>query len=81
MKNLIEERITIVPGVCGGRPTIRGMRISVADVLELLAGGMAVDQILGDYPYLEKEDIQACLEYAAQAAKHEELKLNRENAV
>jgi len=79
MKNLIEERIKIVPGVCGGRPTIRGMRITVADVLELLAGGMAVDQILEDYPYLEKEDIQACLEYAAQAAKHEELRLHREN--
>jgi len=70
MKNLIEERITIVPGVCGNRPT-----------LELLASGMAVDQILGDYPYLEKEDIQACLEYAAQAAKHEELRLHREDAL
>jgi len=79
MKNLIEKRITIVPGVCGSRPTIRGMRITVADVLELLAGGMTVDEILSDYSYLEKEDIQACLEYAAQAAKHEEHKLHREN--
>lgn len=80
MKNHIEKRITIAPGVCGGRPTIRGMRITVADVLELLAGGMTVDQILGDFPYLEKEDIQACLEYASLAAKHEEIRLHRENA-
>ncbi len=80
MRNLIAERITVVPGVCGGRPTIRGMRITVADILELLAGGMSVEQIIIDYPYLEKQDIQACLEYAAQAAKHEEHKLHRDSA-
>jgi len=69
-----------VPGVCGGRPTIRGMRITVADVLEMLAGSMTADEILTDYPYLEKSDIQACLEYAAQAAKHEERVLRGEDA-
>jgi uncharacterized protein (DUF433 family) len=56
-----DVRITIIPGVCGGRPTIRGLRITVADVLDLLAGGMTVEEILTDYPYLEPEDITACL--------------------
>jgi uncharacterized protein (DUF433 family) len=59
------SRITIVPDVCGGRPTIRGMRITVTDVLELLAGGMSHAEILKDYPYLEDEDIRECLHYAA----------------
>lgn len=80
MTNLVSQRITIVPGVCGGKPTVRGMRIAVADILELLAGQMSVEQILSDYPYLEKEDIQACLEYAAQVAKHEEHHLSGESA-
>ena len=80
MSNLVSERITIIPGVCGGRPTIRGMRITVADVLELLAGGMTAEQILSDYPYLESADIQACLEYAADVARHEEVTLKRETA-
>ena len=52
-----DPRITVVPGLCGGRPTIRGLRITVADVLELLAGGMSHDDIVADYPYLEREDI------------------------
>jgi uncharacterized protein (DUF433 family) len=56
-----DVRITIIPGVCGGRPTIRGLRITVADVLDLLAGGMTVEEILTDYPYLEPEDITSCL--------------------
>ena len=60
------DRITIVPGVCGGRPTIRGMRITVTDILELLAGGMKEQQVLDDYPYLEREDILACLNFAAK---------------
>lgn len=79
MNDLVKERITAIPGVCGGRPTIRGMRITVADVLEMLAGGMGVEVILNDYPYLEKMDIEACLHYAAIAAKHEEVKLKREH--
>jgi uncharacterized protein (DUF433 family) len=47
------DRVTIIPDVCGGQPTIRGMRITVSHILEMLAGGMTPDQILEDYPYLE----------------------------
>ena len=75
-----EQRITIVPGVCGGRPTIRGMRITVADVLELLAGGMTSEEILNDYPYLEGDDIQACLGYAVNMARHEEVAVSKADA-
>ena len=57
--------ITIEPGKRGGRPTIRGMRIAVTDVLGWLAAGMTHEQILGDYPELTEEDILACLAYAA----------------
>jgi uncharacterized protein (DUF433 family) len=56
------DRITIKPDVCGGEPTIRGMRITVSHVLEMLAGGMTSEQVLQDFPYLEKADIDACLE-------------------
>jgi uncharacterized protein (DUF433 family) len=66
-------RITIQPDVCGGRPTVRGLRVTVASVLDLLAGGMSVQEILEDYPYLEEEDIRACLEYASQLASHRQL--------
>ncbi len=59
------ERITINPEQCGGRPCIRGMRIRVKDVLDMLAGGATADEILADYPDLEAEDIRACLAYAA----------------
>ena len=60
------ERITMNPEVCKGRPTIRNMRFTVAQMLELLAGGMVEEEILEDYPYIEKEDIQACLTYASR---------------
>ena len=59
-------RITIEPGKRGGRPCIRGMRITVFDVLSYLAAGMTTDEILEDFPYLTVEDIQACLAYAAE---------------
>ena len=62
------ERITLNPDVCKGKPTIRNMRFTVAQMLELLAGGMTADEILEDYPYIEKEDIQACLLYASRMA-------------
>ena len=65
------DRITVVPGLCGGRPTIRAMRITVADVLELLAGGMSQAEILEDYPYLEADDITACLMFAARQARYD----------
>lgn len=71
------DRITIVPDVCGGEPTIRGIRITVSHVLEMLAGGMTSQEILQDFPFLEKADIDACLEYAARHAAHREIILNK----
>ena len=71
------DRITIKADVCGGEPTIRGMRITVSHVLELLAGGMMPEQILQDFPYLEKADIDASLEYAARHAAHREILLSK----
>ena len=64
MRTLI-ARITLNPAVCSGKPTIRNMRFSVAQLLELLASGMTQTEILTDYPYLEEEDIKACLLYAS----------------
>ncbi|WP_218586368.1 DUF433 domain-containing protein [Nocardia cyriacigeorgica] len=64
------SRITFDPNQCGGRPCIRGMRIRVSDVLELLAAGETEDSILEDYPYLELADIRACLAFAAAEADH-----------
>lgn len=66
----MNERITFNPNQCGGRPCIRGMRIRVKDVLDLLAARVPEAEILEDYPYLEPEDIAACLEYAAAEADH-----------
>ena len=59
------DRITIEAGKRGGKPCIRGLRITVYEVLEYLAAGMTQDEILRDFPYLESEDLRACLEYAA----------------
>ena len=64
------DRITIDPSIAGGRPCIRGMRIRVADVLDLLASGASHDEILKDYPYLEAADLQAVLKYAARRLNH-----------
>ena len=64
------DRITITPAQCGGRPCIRGMRMRVKDLLDLLAAGVSSEEILRDYPYLEKEDIQAVLEFAAAQSDH-----------
>jgi uncharacterized protein (DUF433 family) len=64
------ERITVDPKICGGRPTIRGLRIRVADILDMLAAGATRAKILQDYPYLEDEDITAALEYAARQSDH-----------
>lgn len=60
------SRITLEPGKRSGRPCIRGMRITVYDVLSYLAAGMSVPEILQDFPLLTAEDIQACLAYAAE---------------
>ena len=63
-------RITVSPDVCGGRPCIRGFRIRVKDVLDLLAAGSSHEEILEDYPYLEPDDITAVLEFAARQNDH-----------
>jgi len=64
------NRITIDPTQCGGRPCIRGMRIRVKDVLDMLAEGTTTEEILADYPDLTPEDIRACLTYAATYFDH-----------
>jgi uncharacterized protein (DUF433 family) len=64
------ERITIRSEQRHGQPCIRGMRIPVIDILEMLAGGMTHAEILADYPYLEEDDIRASLDYAAQEMNH-----------
>ncbi|MBI3210046.1 MAG: DUF433 domain-containing protein [Candidatus Solibacter usitatus] len=64
------KRITVEVGKCGGRPCIRGQRMRVSDVLELLANGASHDEILADYDFLEGEDTYAAIEYAAHQADH-----------
>ncbi|MBI5383278.1 MAG: DUF433 domain-containing protein [Verrucomicrobia bacterium] len=64
------ERITVNPNQCGGRPCIRGMRIRVKDVLDMLAGGATEQEILADFPDLQAEDIRACFAYAARYLDH-----------
>ena len=68
--NELLTRITIRADQCHGQPCIRGMRIRVIDVLEMLAGGMTHADILADYPYLEDADIRASLAYAAREMNH-----------
>ena len=70
MNDKRQARITLVPGLCGGRPTIRGMRIRVTDVLDLLAAGASREEILADHPELENEDITAALEYSSAQLTH-----------
>ena len=64
------HRITIEPGKCGGQPCIRGRRIRVTDILSLLSAGASFEEILEDYPFLERDDIYAALEYAARLTDH-----------
>jgi len=64
------HRITVDTAICGGRPTIRGLRIRVKDVLDLLASGADRTEILTDYPYLEADDITAVLEFASRQSDH-----------
>lgn len=70
MKTELLQRITIEPGKCGGRPCIRGMRIRVQDILDMLAAGTSEEEILRDYPYLERDDIRAAITYAAAYLNH-----------
>ncbi len=64
------HRITFNPDQCGGRPCIRGYRLRVKDVLDMLAGGASAQEILADYDFLEEADIRACLEYASLQVDH-----------
>jgi uncharacterized protein (DUF433 family) len=65
-----QDIITLEPGKRGGRPCVRGMRITVADVLGWLAAGMSHQEIIRDYPELTEDDIRACLAYAADRERH-----------
>jgi uncharacterized protein (DUF433 family) len=64
------ERITVDPEVFGGRPCIRGLRVRVKDILDMLAAGATRSEILEDFPYLEADDISAAIEYAARHVDH-----------
>ena len=66
----IDERITVDPEQCGGRPCIRGLRIRVSDVLDLLASGLTPQQVLDELLDLELEDIRACLRFASRRLDH-----------
>ena len=66
----MSNRIVIDPEVCGGRPIIAGTRIRVSDILDALAAGDGIDELLADFPYLSREDINASLVYAARAVGH-----------
>jgi uncharacterized protein (DUF433 family) len=66
----LQNRITINPDQCGGRPCIRGMRIRVVDILDLFASGLSAQEILDELPDLEMEDLTAALKYAAQRLDH-----------
>jgi len=70
MSTALLSRITIEPGKCGGRPCIRGLRIRVTDLLELLANEASFEEILADYPSLQREDILAAIAYAAHQTNH-----------
>jgi len=68
------SRITVEEGKCGGRPCIRGLRMRVTDLLELVGAGASFEEILEDYPFLDREDILAAIEYAARQTDHSVLK-------
>jgi len=67
--NSLLERITIQPDICHGKPVIRGLRYPVESVLEYLAAGDSFEDVLAEFPDLEREDLLACLEFAAQSLK------------
>jgi len=70
METSLLTRITIEPGKCGGKPCIRGQRIRVSDILDLLAAGATYQEILRDYAFLEQDDILAAITYAARQTDH-----------
>jgi uncharacterized protein (DUF433 family) len=70
MNSELLKRITVEPGKCGGRPCIRGMRMRVTDILQLLSADASYEEILEDYPDLERDDILAAIAYAAHQTDH-----------
>lgn len=72
-KAMLLSRITIDPMICHGKPTIRGLRYPVESMLEYLAGGDTVEEILAEFPDLERADLQACIEFAAQSLKQKSM--------
>lgn len=75
MSKMLKSRIVMRPGLLGGKPIIRGTRISVEFILGLLSSGMITEDIVADYPHLSREDILAALHYAENLVKHEEVLL------
>ncbi|MDR0843813.1 MAG: DUF433 domain-containing protein [Tannerella sp.] len=80
INQLLLNRITMDTGVCNGKPVIRGMRFTVSQMLELVASGMTFDEILADYPYINREDISACLLYASSITNNKGMVLTGEIA-
>jgi uncharacterized protein (DUF433 family) len=80
MQTELLKRITIIPGLMGGKPTIRGMRFKVSDILDYLSSGMTAEELLEDFPYLEKDDIKAALLYAAKKLNHPVISVNLDAA-
>ena len=70
MSQSLLDRVTIEPGKCGGRSCIRGSRMRVSDLLELLSHGATIDEIVADYPALERDDVLAAIAYAALQTSH-----------
>ena len=75
MENEMIKRITINPNIFGGKPIIRGKRIAVEHILGMLAAGSTIEEILEGYPFLEREDVQACLLYAYRLSAHERFEI------
>ncbi len=73
------SRVSINPNVCHGRPCIKGTRIWVSLIMDFLAGGGTVEEILQEYPQLSKEDVQACIAYGAEAARERFIHVTREH--
>lgn len=75
MESNLINRITVNPDICHGKPTIRNKRYTVDLILDLLSAGSTHEEILEDYPNLEKEDILACLAYASKLSKHNHIRI------
>ena len=80
METELLKRITIIPGLMGGRPTIRGLRFQVADVLGYLAAGMSENELLENFSFLENDDIKAALLYASKKINHPVIRVNNNAA-